>query len=58
MSDENRPYIARMEMSATHEDKSVALWFEVSWNGIIEWWFSYRQCQIWQDGRRSLPTRA
>ncbi|KAL3590745.1 hypothetical protein FPOAC2_12947 [Fusarium poae] len=56
-NDEKRPYIARIEISDAHPDQTVDLWFEVCWNGIIEWWYSYRQCQIWQDGRRSLPTR-
>jgi hypothetical protein len=58
INDENRPYIARVEISAANLDVTVAMWFEVSWNGTIEWWYSYRQCQIWQDGHRSLSTRS
>lgn len=58
---ENCPYIARVEMLTEKPDglvkdqqDGVEMWFEVSWSGTIEWWHSYRQCQIWQDGRQSL----
>ncbi|EWZ77515.1 hypothetical protein FOQG_16824 [Fusarium oxysporum f. sp. raphani 54005] len=58
LNDENRPYIARIEISDAHLDKKMTMWFEVFLSGIIEWWYSYRQCQIWQGGRRSLATRS
>lgn len=32
-------------------------WFEVSWKGKLEWWFSYRQCRVYHEGRASPQTR-
>lgn len=29
----------------------------VSWDGKLEWWFSYRQCKLYYKGQSSVPTR-
>jgi hypothetical protein len=51
---DNCPYVAWLEMSVESLDGRVDMWFEVSWSGTLEWWHSYRQCQVWQGGRQSL----
>lgn len=51
------PYIAKVRTSVSQLDNTVNMWFEVSWSGTLEWWLSWRQCQVYQDGRKSLPTR-
>lgn len=56
-SGEQGPYISKIKMSTPEPDDMVDMWFEVLWSGTLEWWLSYRQCQVYQDGRRSLPTR-
>jgi hypothetical protein len=35
----------------------VNIWFQMVRNGTVEWWFSDRQCQVWQDGRKSATPR-
>ncbi|EKJ73077.1 hypothetical protein FPSE_06690 [Fusarium pseudograminearum CS3096] len=51
------PYISKVRTSVSQLDNTVNMWFEVSWSGTLEWWLSWRQCQVYQDGRKSLPTR-
>ena len=55
------PYVARAEILAENPDEctestddGVSMWFQVSWSGTLDWWLSCRQCQVYQDGRRSL----
>lgn len=47
------PYIAEARLSQA-EDRSQ--WFQLSWHGRLEWWCSYRQCQIRSNGRTSIHT--
>lgn len=51
------PFVSRIETSADNLDNKVVMWFDVFMKGALEWWLSYRQCQVCQDGRRSLPVR-
>ncbi|RSL81048.1 hypothetical protein BHE90_016423 [Fusarium euwallaceae] len=50
------PYVAEIRPSAVPLDSTLISWFEVEWSGTLEWWFSFRQCQVWQNGRKSLAT--
>ncbi|EEU36051.1 uncharacterized protein NECHADRAFT_102079 [Fusarium vanettenii 77-13-4] len=51
------PFVSRLETAAHNLDNKVSMWFEVFLKGALEWWLSYRQCQVCQDGRRSMPVR-
>lgn len=51
------PYVAEIRLSAVLLNSTFVSWFKVEWSGTIEWWFSYRQCQVWQTGRVSLATK-
>ncbi|KAF5021324.1 hypothetical protein F66182_6646 [Fusarium sp. NRRL 66182] len=54
------PHIVRACISGTDEDRKsvegseIDIWFEVVWSGTVEWWFTDKQCHVWQDGRHSF----
>ncbi|KAM0417323.1 hypothetical protein ACHAPT_012639 [Fusarium lateritium] len=47
-------YVAKVELSTNELDSDMDGWFGVSWSGTLEWCFSYRSCQVWQDGCGSM----
>lgn len=49
------PYVAGLRLSKPALETEA--WFGVAWTGPLEWWFSTRQCQVWEGGRASLRTR-
>ncbi|RSL66116.1 hypothetical protein CEP54_003876 [Fusarium duplospermum] len=51
------PYIYEVLQSTENPKSATGTWFDVSWTGTLEWWYSYRQCQVWHNGRRSLRVR-
>lgn len=44
------PYISDAQLSPSERPGR----FRLSWRGRLEWWYSYRQCQIRYDGRTSI----
>jgi hypothetical protein len=46
------PYVSQVELSESPMEGSG--WFETGWAGDLEWWFSFRQCQVWYNGQTSL----
>lgn len=52
------PFISRIETTDEQSDGNVMMWFEISFGSTpLEWWLSSRQCQVYQDGRRSPAVR-
>ncbi|KAM6504625.1 hypothetical protein FSOLCH5_15520 [Fusarium solani] len=56
-TEESLPYISEVVQSTENPQSTTGTWFEVSWADTLEWWYSYRQCQVWQNGRWSLSMR-
>jgi len=56
-TEESYPYVSEVLQSTENPQSITGTWFEVSWADTLEWWYSYRQCQVWQNGRWSLTMR-
>lgn len=50
---EGYPYITAIE--AAHPTQNEVTWFQVPLTGRLEWWYSSQQCQVWHEGRASMP---
>ncbi|KAI8959431.1 hypothetical protein F5Y11DRAFT_368065 [Daldinia sp. FL1419] len=48
------PYVANIQLSPPKKDNMVYL--NIPRHGWIEWWFSYRQCKVYCNGKASMPT--
>ncbi|KAH7268269.1 hypothetical protein B0J15DRAFT_578329 [Fusarium solani] len=51
------PFVEDVKLSLTPPDSSLLSWLEVSWSERLEWWYSYRQCRVWQGNRASPATK-
>lgn len=56
-TEESFSYVSEVLQSTENPQSITGTWFEVSWAGTLEWWYSYRQCQVWHNGRLSLTMR-
>ncbi|RTE68894.1 hypothetical protein BHE90_016727 [Fusarium euwallaceae] len=54
---EDRPYVAEVLQSTEAPESTTGKWFHVPWTGILEWWHSYRQCQVWHEGSCSMKVK-
>lgn len=48
------PYVSSIEW--TYPTSSNLFYLEVRWQDRLEWWFSYRQCQVYHNGQLSPST--
>ncbi|KAI0424963.1 hypothetical protein F5Y09DRAFT_322920 [Xylaria sp. FL1042] len=39
------------------EEESGGEYLYIMWHGVLEWWFSMNQCQLYHNGQASLTTR-
>jgi hypothetical protein len=47
------PCITAIEF--THPTQDDLTWFTVPLTGVLEWWYSSQQCQVWHEGQASMP---
>ncbi|KAI1496791.1 hypothetical protein F5X99DRAFT_51199 [Biscogniauxia marginata] len=50
------PHVVRMELFPPEDGGSLE-WLELPWEGKLEWWFSYWECQICHGDKRSPGVR-
>ncbi|OTB05541.1 hypothetical protein M426DRAFT_319811 [Hypoxylon sp. CI-4A] len=49
------PYVTNIHFSSLESVPASGM--EIHWNGRLEWWFSYRQCKIYHNGKASPITK-
>lgn len=52
-SERDYPFIA--EVRTIKPMENYLEWFFTPWTDNLEWWYSSQQCQLWYEGRASLP---
>lgn len=54
--EDRKPRVAKVCISEESECNEL-IWLRVPWTGVLEWWFSIRQCKIYHGNQESPETR-
>ncbi|KAI1841716.1 hypothetical protein JX265_013698 [Neoarthrinium moseri] len=52
-TERKNPYLSKVELIQSNDEVSLH-WLDLSWEGTLEWWFSYKDCKV-HYGCQSSP---
>ncbi len=55
--EDNSPYVEEVDLVGSASIRPPGRWFDVPWDGQLEWWFSYNQCVIYHIDVSGKPSQ-